>query len=303
VVELTGKNLAIKTIIFVVVIGYFAYAVFWAAKTVPWIVQISVNPEIYYPPAGLQVIDSNSLLVSFVMEYVGFAGLIVRLFGGLLALTSVFLVLRNETYFSRAKTKFSKALLLEGLYFFSFIPAIYYLMSFSSLPLTSRICLSTALATQLVLISPLLISSSRKLKSDLNEAGPSTSLVRLLVLSCLAYVVAIFVTYALKWVEMSALEGLNWLLSWPMEIAFTNTIITFSLAVVFAFLGTWSAVIKPNKNRALKLWGISAILLSLHLVIFVGYCFSFNAAWMSEFGELWMIPLMGTGIYLLLRKS
>jgi hypothetical protein len=300
---MAGKYLTAKVIVLVTVSAYFAYALFWLAKTLPWIVQISFKPENYLPAAGLQIVNSYSLFVSYLMEYTGIIGLAIRFAGAVFALFSISLIIRSGTVFTmRVKKNISRALLLEGIYFFSFIPAILYLLSFSSLPLTSRLCLSTALATQIALISPMLILLSRKFaKSNLENSA--TSIYKLAMFACLSYLVALWVTYLLKWIEMSALEGFKWLLSYPMEIAFTNTIITFSLAVGFAVLGTLLTRSKNNWGKAPKLWGIAAILFSTHLIIFVAYCVNFNAAWMSEFGELWIIPLMGLGIYLLCRKK
>jgi hypothetical protein len=300
---MAGKYLAAKVIVLVTVSAYFAYALFWFAKTLPWIVQISFKPENYLPAAGLQIVNSHSLFVSYLMEYTGIIGLAIRFTGAVFALFSIVLIFRSGTVFSsNVKKNISRALLLEGIYFFSLIPAIIYLLSFSSLPLTSRLCLSTALTTQIALISPTLILLSRKFAKS-NLENPATSINKLAIFACLSYVVALWVTYLLKWIEMSALEGLNWLLSYPMEIAFTNTIITFSLAVSFAAIGTWLAITKSNSGNASKLWGIAAILFSTHLIIFVAYCVNFNAAWMAEFGELWIIPLMGLGIYLLSGKK
>jgi hypothetical protein len=43
----------------------------------------SLNPEAYYPPAGLLFTDYYGYAAAFLMEYAGFVGLIVRLIGAI----------------------------------------------------------------------------------------------------------------------------------------------------------------------------------------------------------------------------
>lgn len=299
---MSERQIAAKALLLVMVCAFFGYVLFWSAKSIPWIINISVHPESYLPAAGLQHINPLSMDISYLMEYAGFAGLFIRLGGAVFALVAALLILRSGGVFSwRVRSKISWALLLEGVYFFSLIPSVIYLLGFSSLPLTSRICLSTALTTQMVLISPVLIRLSSKLRKPDTQLD-RTAVTRLAVFACLTYVVALYVTYWTKWVEMSILEGLHWLLSLPVVVAFVNTAVTFTITVVFAAVAARQSL-KGNWNKGMRLWGATGFFLSLHLVIFVSYCVSVNAGWMAEFGELWMIPLMAVGVYLLLRKN
>ena len=302
-VSMTERQLAAKALLLVTVCAFFGYVLFWFAKSGLWMIAISLRPENYYPVAGLQITNSFSLSVSYLMDYSGFVGLIIRLVGAALALLSAFLILRSGSVFSlQVRDKISKALLLEGIYFFSFIPSIYYLLGFSSLPLTSRISLSIALTAQMVLISPALILLSRRLRKT-NTEFDRAAITRLAVLSCLCYIIALYITYWTKWLEMGILAGINWVLSMPIVVAFTNTAVTFTLAVAFAAVATRRTLKGDGKGKPMRLWGAASFFLSLHLIIFVVYCFSVNAAWMAVFGELWIISLMGVGIYLLLRKT
>src|SRR3989337_1816192 len=165
------NHLAVKTLIMVVVSSYFAYALYWFVKSLLWIIEISLRPEYYSPAAGLRFTNSYSLSVAYLMEFSGFFGLMIRIIGASYALLSAFLIFKAETIFSSSiKNKISKALFFEGFYFFSFIPAIYYLWDLSTLPLTSRLLLSTAFSTQIVLISPCLILLSHKLRKYSSNA-------------------------------------------------------------------------------------------------------------------------------------
>ena len=297
------NHLAVKTLIMVVVSSYFAYALYWFVKSFLWIIEISLRPEYYSPAAGLRFTNSYSLSVAYLMEFSGFFGLMIRIIGASYALLSAFLIFKAETIFSSSiKNKISKALFFEGFYFFSFIPAIYYLWDLSTLPLTSRLLLSTAFSTQIVLISPCLILLSLKLRKYSSNAGEK-ALVRLVILSCLSYVVAFWVTYVLKWAEMGVLEGgLNWLLTPPRIIAFLNSVFTLSLSVAFAIIGTLQILRKSGGGNTARWWGLASIFLSTHLIIYVLYVANVGPLSFIQWGELWVIPLIAVGAYLLLRN-
>jgi hypothetical protein len=286
-------------LVLVVVCFFFGYVFFWSAKSTLWIAQISLSSNNYHPSAGLQIVNSYSLSVSYLMEYSAWLGLLARSVGASFALLSAIALMKTRGAFSlQALSRVSTALFLEGMYFFSLIPSIYYLLGFSSLPLTSRICLSTGLALQMVLISPALIRLSLKLRRARSESK-SEGTERLAILAALSYVIALYATYWTKWVEMSFIEGIRWLLSPPVVFAFANTAFSFTLAVVFA-VSAARRTLKGDFGRSRRLWGASLFFLSLHLIVFVVYCFSVNAAWMALFSELWMIPMMGMAFCFLL---
>lgn len=292
---------AFMALVVVAVSFYFGYVFFWAAKSTLWIAQISLTSNNYHPSAGLQIVDSFSLSVSYLMEYSAWLGLVVRSVGAGFALLSAFAMMKTRGAFSlQTRSKASIALFLEGIYFFSLIPSIYYLLGFSSLPLTSRICLSSGLVLQMVLISPALIRLSLKLRRAGSESK-SEGIERLAIFAALSYVIALYATYWTKWVEMSFIEGIRWLLSPPVVFAFANTVFLFTLAVVFAVFAA-RRTLRGDFGLSRRLWGACLFFLSLHLIVFVVYCFSVNAAWMALFSELWMIPMMGMAFYFLLRR-
>jgi len=299
-----GKSKVLKVILLVAVCAYFVYVLYWFIKTIPWIAQISFDPASFYPAAGLSLVNPLAVPSSYLMEYVGFAGLAVRLVGACCALAAAVLVIRGYAFSSaKLKSYASKAILLEGFHFFSFIPAFYYLAAVSTLPVTSRACLSGQLAVQLALIAPSLIILGLKLRKPTVSLG---ELTKYAAFATVFYVLALWVSYWLKWTEMTALEGLPFLFMVPRVVAFLNTAIVFSLAAAFAVLGARSVLQKQSSSVASRWWGLAAILLSTHLTIFVVFCVSVNAAFLAVFGELWTIPLMALGAYLLavsVRKS
>jgi len=92
-----GRSHRIIKILALTTVGsYFAYALYWFVKTIPWMVEISLRPEYYVPATGLRFTDSYSVSLAFLMEYAGFIGLMVRVVGASYALLSIFLILKNE---------------------------------------------------------------------------------------------------------------------------------------------------------------------------------------------------------------
>ena len=292
----------IKTLVFVTVGAYFAYALYWFSKSLRWIIEISLRPENYFPPTGYRFINSNSISSAFLAEYSGFLGLLIRIVGASYALLAAFLILRTKTNsFQTVRNKISNAILLEGLYFFTFIPVIYFLLSYSGLPSTSNFFLSTGLSSQILLISPLFIALSFKVRKHTTGAD-SSSILLLAGSASMTYIIALWITYMLKWAEMTAVENLNWLLTFPRNMGFLNTVISLSLAVIFAVMSVRHMLRKRYGIKTTRLWGLAAIFLSAHIIIYALYCFSFGVPNFIQFGELWTIPLVAVGAYLVFEK-
>jgi hypothetical protein len=299
-----GRNHLIVKILALTTVGsYFAYALYWFVKTIPWMVEISLRPEYYVPATGLRFTDSYSVSLAFLMEYSGFIGLMVRVVGASYALLSIFLILKNEKdVFPVIKNKIAKALLLEGFYYLSFIPAIILmLLNFSALPTISNLLLSTVFSTQILLITPLLIKLATKVKNyEVNVDKPS--LIRWAGLSYMSFVIALWVTYMLKWREMMAVDPYLFSALSVRILGFLNTVIVQSLAVVFAVVGVLLILRKRGLDKAMRWLGLSSIFLSFHIIIYVIYVTHVGITRFIQFGELWLIPLIGVGLYLLLRN-
>jgi hypothetical protein len=296
-------NLTIKVLALTTVVSYFAYALYWLVKTIPWIVEISLKPEYYVPATGLRFTNTYSVSLAYLMDYTGFVGLMVRVVAASYALVAAFLVLKNEKdVFSAIKNKISRALLLEGVYYLSFVPAIMLLMlNFSALPNISNMLLSTAFSTQIILITPLLIKLATTVKNYETDAD-KPSLIRWAGLSYICFVVAIWVTYMLKWREMMAVDPYLFSALSVRILGFLNTAIVQSLAVAFAAVGVLLILKKRGLDKAARWMGLSAIFLSLHVIIYVIYVTHVGITRFIQFGELWLIPLIGVGLYLLLKK-
>lgn len=301
---MSRNDLFAKTLALTTVGSYFAYVLYWFVKTIPWIVDISLRPEYYNPATGLRFTDSLSVSLAYLMEYSGFFGLMIRVVGASYALLSAFLIVKNEKdSFPIIQDKISKALLLEGFYYLFFIPAIIFmLLNFSALPSISNFLLSIVFSTQILLITPILI----KLATTVKNYEPSVdkpSLIRLAGLSYMNFVIALWVTYMLKWIEMMAVDPYLFSALSVRILGFLNTGVVQSLAVVFAVVGALLILRKRGLDKAIRWWGLSSIFLSSHIIIYVIYVTSVGITRFIPFGELWLIPLIGLGAYLLLKNS
>jgi hypothetical protein len=278
------------------------YALYSLIKTIPWMVNITAGTDSLLPPTGFRVIEDQSLFTWHLMEYSGFLGLIIRVIAAVYALTSSILILKTgKSSHNLVRNKISKALLLEGLYYLSFIPAIYFLLNFSALPTVSNLLLSTVLSTQILLISPFLVSLSFKVKRFENAANMS-SILRLAAVSSLSYIIAVWITYMLKWTEMMAVDPYLFSALSVRILGFLNTIVVQSSAVFFAVIGVFYALRKSGGKMLMRWWGLSLIFLSTHIILYVVYCASVGITRFIIFGELWVIPLFGLGAYLLLKN-
>jgi hypothetical protein len=298
-VKITQRNYSIfRVSVLSVVFCFFAYVFYWLAKSLVWAARITLEPAAYSPPTGFRIIDSCSVFTAFTMEYTGFLGLLVRFAGASYALYATYLLLRKDQAQTKAAEKASDALVLEGLYFLSFIPAVVFLLRFSALPQTSNLCLSGAFIAQMTLNSPALIWLALQLRKHSRE---TMGLIKAASLAAMNYTIALWVTYILKWTEMTALEGFNWLFSFPRSLGFLNTASILSLSALSAVAGAHS-LRRPVIGNAVRWFGLSATLTGVHTAIYTIYCAIFNVVQFIQFGELWTLPLIALGLYLLLKN-
>jgi hypothetical protein len=279
--------------------SYFVYSAYWLAKTVPWIWNITVNPDGFSPPTGLIFRNSESLSSAYLMEYTGFAGLIIRLVGAAVALAAFAYIAKDGVdSYPRHRGKVSAALLINGVYFLTLIPVVYFLLNYSALPTISNRLLSLNQVTEIALMSTFLVYIGLKIR-ETGFVVNSASFWRLVGLAGAAYTVAILIIYMSKWTEMMAVDPYLFTALSARIIGFMNTIIVQTLSVAFAVAAVVAMHLKRFSSKTSLLWGLALVFLSLHTVIYTVYCaFIVGIPRFIVFGELWQIPLMALGIFL-----
>ncbi len=296
------SNLVLKILILIAVGSYFAYAFYWFVATIPWMVEISVGSGSYSPVTGLRFTDSFSIFLAYLMEYSSFLGLVVRVSGASYALLSVLLIFRDEgSSFLKTQNRVSRALLLEGCHYLFFIPAIVFmLLNISALPAISDLLLSIVLVAQILLITPFLINLAVKVRNYESDAD-KLLMIRCAGLSYMSFVIAMWITYMLKWGEMMAVDPLLFSTLSVRILGFMNTVFVQSLAAIFAVIGVYLILKKHDIGKSVRWLGLSSVLISLHMIIYVIYVTLVGATWFIPLGELWLVPPIGLGLYLLLK--
>jgi hypothetical protein len=129
---------ALKIFLLAAVGSYYAIALYWFIITIPWIVEISIKPEYNSPATGLLFIKHPPHICSVLIEYSGFFVLMICLVDVSYAPLVALLILKTETNsFTPIRDKTAIAQILEGIYFFSLITTIYFLLNFSALPFST----------------------------------------------------------------------------------------------------------------------------------------------------------------------
>lgn len=298
------ESAALLTIIASSILVYFAYSAYWLAVTVPWIANITTNPAGFTPPTGFLVRNPASLTASYVMEYSGFAGLILRLLGAAFGLVAFAHIAKEGAgSFSRHKGKVSAALLLTGVYYITLAPIVYFLLNYSALPTISNNLLSLNQIIQILLVATFLIHIGLKVRKESFDVRPGRIWTRISLASA-AYTIGVLIVYLSKWAEMMAVDPYLFSALSVRIIGFLNTVLVQTLAVAFAVTAVCSTYIMRLQSKTSALWGMALIFLGLHTVIYTYYCaFIVGIPRFIAFGELWHIPLIILGAYLIQKRT
>ena len=99
---------------------------------------------------------------------------------------------------------------------------------------------------------------------------------------------------------MSFQEGIQFLLTGITAFGFLPSIFTLSLSVVFGIAG--AIKLAKKGNNAIRWFGLSAVMLGTHFVIYLVY----NAVGgMLDFAiltEVWAVSLLGLGLSIIRQK-
>jgi len=196
--------------------------------------------------------------------------------------------------FSSVKNKISIALILEAAHYITFIPGTLNIMDFSEL-LPGNNFFASIYFLQILLITPFLVILGLKVR---NKMG--TGLLKWAEIACVGYIAAIRVNIAFRWFFMSFQEGIQFLLTGSTTFGFLPSIITLSLSLIFSITG--AIKLAKNVNNAIRWFGLSAVTLGTHFVIYLIY----NAVGgMLDFAiltEVWGASFLGLGLSIIRHK-
>ena len=247
---------------------------------------------------------------SVTQEYVNFLGIVFwaghvgldfRFIGAILGLVSVFLVWDRAKPFSRVKSLVAAALLMEVIYFLSLVPTVEYSIRLGRIFGSGSITLSITYLLQIILTVPFLTILAFKVK-NYDNIKQRQSMWKWSGIAFVGYLAALWVNAVFRWFDMISAEGIMFLLSGSRAVGFLNAVVFMSLAVAFAVVGAYS-VTKKSKIYWTRWVGLALVMVGLHYVIYVVYSYfvgALNFVWLLD---VWAIPLLGLGIYLLKTKT
>ncbi|MDG6222957.1 MAG: hypothetical protein QCH99_06840 [Candidatus Bathyarchaeota archaeon] len=240
------------------------------------------------------------VLVRGSMYTVAAIGMVSRLLAVLLAMFIIYLVWKGKLS-SNSATKFlGTSIVLEGVYFASLIPSIFYLFA---LGVTRNSLFYSTFGVgyflQVILTVPFLwflgISIYR------NKFGyRHFQSYKLLGITFFAYIGALWANSVFHWFGLMLTEGISVLWNSSSSILAFNTLIVMSLAFIFAFFGG----LDISKKRFESKWvGAALTSVGLHFLIYLIYQFltdSLISVWLTD---IWAIGLLALGLAILKSKT
>jgi hypothetical protein len=278
-----------KVWIVVTLCALLAYNLYWllGALVNPYFLSYGDLPENFIPL-------STFIAADYVLPVIGS---IFRFIGATLALLSLYLIWGPKPNpFSTVKKKTAVALLFEGTYFLFLLPLnvlfVFYLGPFP---------LFIAFILQALLVSPLLAVLSFKVWRYRKNA--EETVLKWAGIAAIGYLIGIWIINVFRWLSMTYLEGIGFLVGDVTSLGFLNAIITLSLSLIFAVAGFYTLQKNGNKRLSTRLIAFALIMLGLHFVIFILYSAITNAWKWVLLTEIWPIVLLGLGLNMLRGES
>lgn len=274
-----------KVWIVVTLCALLAYILYWllGALVNPYFLSYGDLPENFAPLSILIATD-------YVLPVIGN---IFRLIGVSLTLFSLYLVWGPKTNaFSNVKKKIAVALLFEGMFFLLLLPVnVLFALYFGPLPIF------IAFILQALLVSPLLTVLSFKVWRYRKTA--EETVLKWAGIAAIGYLIGIWIINVFRWLSMTHIEGIGFLISDVTSLGFLNSIITLSLSLIFAVAGFYTLQKKENRRSSTRLIAVALIMLGLHFVIFILYSAITNTWKWVLLTEIWPIVLLGLGLNML----
>jgi hypothetical protein len=237
--------------------------------------------------------------VSFlgIVFWTGHIGLTARMIGVFLGIVSLFWSAKKESFTSKIRILVSVTLILESIYFISFIPNTPYLWRQG---FTGAFYLGLAYFLQFILVTPFLIILAFKI-IKLNQTIEEKNFWKWAGLTFIAYTTALWINDMFRWFDMVDLEGIMFLFQGTVSINFLNSAVFMTLAIIFSIVAAFRL---KNLNQESTKWiGLTLAMIGLHYSI---YLLSSYLTGMLNFVLLidtWTIPLLALGISLFFGKS
>ncbi len=278
-----------KMWITVTLCSLLAYDLYWLTRALanPYFLSYGNLPENFPPLSIFATADYVLPVIGNIFRFIGIS----------LALFSAYLIWGPKPNpFSKIKKKAAVALLFEGIYLLSLLSInILLIIHIGPLPLF------IAFAAQALLVSPLLAVLSIKVWRYQETA--KANVLKWASVAAIGYLIGIWINSIFKWLTMTDVEGIGFLMSGIISLGFLNSLITLTLSLIFAVAGFYTLLKKENRRLSTRLLAVASIMLGLHFVIFIIYSAITNSWVWVPLTEIWPIALLGLGLNMLREKT
>ena len=255
-------------------------------------------PNIGQLPDAIQV-PQNFVSSTFpwtlliIQEFASIIGIYLRLFGGVLAVSSAYLFYKND---SRYIGRLSKVILFESLYFASFIPSglNHIILSFSELAFVGfNLYTGASFLLQGLILFPVLFILNRKIEVNKDSVN-----LRWIGIAAPLYVFVMWIKHAFFWFFVLSMTTTSSLFETVGMINSMLTMLVAALILLYACI----PLIRNTKKINSGIIGVSLILIGIYFVIYF-----IVSIWVPIYSsylyliEFWMVSLLVPGFILLLK--
>ena len=228
-----------------------------------------------------------------IQEFASIIGIYLRLFGGVLAVSSAYLFYKND---SRYIGRLSKVILFESLYFASFIPSglNHIILSFSEFAFVGfNLYTGASFLLQGLILFPVLFILNRKIEVNKDSVN-----LRWIGIAAPLYVFAMWIKHAFFWFFVLSMTTTSSLFE---TIGMINSMLTMLVAALI-LLYACIPLIRYTKKIYSGIIGASLILIGIYFVIYF-----IVSIWVPIYSsylyltEFWMVSLLIPGFILLLK--
>jgi hypothetical protein len=222
------------------------------------------------------------------------AGLFARCIGVVVALAVAFVVWgggRLNKSVARVERLVEAVLFLEGTYFVLLFPSGLWRIS------SGLNFIGVAYLLQAASAGAALLFLSFKVRGSAGNAG----VLKYVGLAAVGYVGALWFNVVFKWFDMIGVLGSSFLLRGSAAWGFLGSLITMTLAVIFAAFGAY--YLAKNRGEAVWWFGFSLMLIGVHYVIYMLYAFFSSNLDFALPMDVWTVPFIGLGLVLLRMKA
>lgn len=240
------------------------------------------------------------VLVRGSMYTVAAIGMVSRLLAVLLMLFTIYTIWKDEINSNSSTKTLSISIILEGVYFASLIPSIFYLFALGAT--RNSFFYSTfgvGYLLQVILTVPFLWMSGIMLYEKKSDCQ-NPPLYKLLGITFVGYIGALWANSIFHWFGLLLTQGLSILWTSSSSVLAFNTLILMNLALIFAIFGALNI---SKMNFEAKWVGMSLTFVGLHFLIYIVYHFfvgSLISVWLTD---VWAVGVLGLGLSILKSKT